>query len=133
MRSCHTSYHPSVKKPAGIAPAGMGEESVLLPLSSAHSTHCYSLIQSGRKGHLLIKLVAKIQDPLNEEFSITLPARKLLDICKALPEGSDINFHLDENSVTLTSARTRFQLSSLPAKDFPGIDDIESYAEFDIP
>lgn len=82
---------------------------------------------------LEIELNARVAQEVSEDFSFTLPARKLLDICKALPEGCDINFKVEENSVVLTTARTRFQLASLPAKDFPGIDDIEFYFEFDLP
>ena len=82
---------------------------------------------------LEIELVASLDGSLNEDFAITLPARKLLDICKALPDGSEISIKIEENSVTLTSARTRFQLSSLPAKDFPALEDIEYYTEFEMP
>lgn len=82
---------------------------------------------------LEIELVAKLSLDLEQDFSTTLPARKLLDICKSLPDNSEITFHVEDTNVTLTSARTRFQLSSLPAKDFPGIDDIEYYSEFSIP
>ena len=82
---------------------------------------------------LEIELVARLDVPINEEFSTTLPARKLLDICKALPEGVDIDFNIDNNQVTLKSGRSRFTLSSLPAKDFPGIDEIKSNHQFDIP
>ena len=62
----------------------------------------------------------------------TIPARKLLDICKALPESSTIKFAIAENRVSLTSARSRFTLASLPANDFPGLDEIEAQDSFSI-
>lgn len=82
---------------------------------------------------LEIELVARLDVSINDEFSTTLPARKLLDICKALPEGVDIEFIIDDNQVTLKSGRSRFMLSSLPAKDFPGIDEIQANHQFEIP
>lgn len=53
---------------------------------------------------------------------ITVPGRKLLDICKALPEGSDLQFSLAEDKLILKSGRSRFTLSTLPASDFPSVD-----------
>ena len=52
---------------------------------------------------------------------VTVPARKLLDICKSLPEDSEIEILVEENRVKLHSGRSRFTLSSLPASDFPSI------------
>ena len=54
---------------------------------------------------------------------VTVPARKLVDICKSLPEGCDIEFSVEENKVLVRSGRSRFSLSSLPARDFPNIED----------
>ncbi|MEM7565129.1 MAG: DNA polymerase III subunit beta, partial [Pseudomonadota bacterium] len=80
-----------------------------------------------------IEMVARVTSESSEDFQTTIPARKLLDISKALPEGSVINFTIEENKVTLTSARSRFTLASLPARDFPGLDEIESQHSFSIP
>ena len=82
---------------------------------------------------LEIEMVASVAADNSDDFQTTIPARKLLDICKALPEGSSINFNIDENRVSLTSARSRFTLASLPAKDFPGLDEIEAQQSFSIP
>ncbi|MDH3218484.1 MAG: DNA polymerase III subunit beta [Gammaproteobacteria bacterium] len=81
---------------------------------------------------LEIEMVAGVSANANEEFQTTIPARKLLDICKALPEGSEITFSIDDNRVSLTSARSRFALASLPARDFPGLDEIEEKQSFSI-
>ena len=82
---------------------------------------------------LEIEMVAKIAADGSEEFQTTIPARKLLDICKALPEDAKIDFNIDENRVSLTSARSRFTLASLPAQDFPGLDEIDEQDSFSIP
>ena len=82
---------------------------------------------------LEIEMVASLQADSSEDFQTTIPARKLLDISKALPDGASINFTIDENRVSLTSGRSRFTLASLPARDFPGLDEIEEQQSFSIP
>ena len=82
---------------------------------------------------LEIEMVSNVDTISSEDFQTTLPARKLLDICKALPDGSDIEFNIEETQVKLSSARSRFSLSSLPAKDFPALDDIAEQQFFGIP
>ncbi len=62
--------------------------------------------------------------PFSENYptpvQITLPGRKLLDICRALPENAAIELYQDkEQRVVLRSQRSRFTLSTLPAEDYP--------------
>ena len=54
--------------------------------------------------------------------SITVPARKLIDICRSLSAGSDIQLSLDKERVVLRCGRSRFVLNTLPAEDFPVFD-----------
>ena len=42
-----------------------------------------------------------------------------MDICRALPEDSLIDFLEEKERVVIRSARSRFALSTLPASDFP--------------
>ncbi len=72
-----------------------------------------------------VELVARI-DILEgdiEPGDITVPARKLVDICKSLPDGVDISFQLDADHLIVRSGRSRFTLSTLPARDFPSLQD----------
>jgi len=57
-----------------------------------------------------------------QEGEITVPAKKFLDICKALPDGSQIDFKLDDQKVTVKSGRSRFSLSTLSAAEFPAVE-----------
>ena len=82
---------------------------------------------------LEIEMVASVNASSSEDFQTTIPARKLLDICKALPDGSEVNFTIDDNRVSLTSARSRFSLSTLPARDFPSLEEIDVQHAFSIP
>ncbi len=82
---------------------------------------------------LEIEMIANLQVSTQDDFASTLPARKLFDICKALPDKCDINFNIEDSKVTLTSGRSRFTLASLPAKDFPRLDEIDTQIDFEIP
>ncbi len=70
----------------------------------------------------LIGRVAVAESSDAVEGEITVPAKKLVDICKALPEGAELNFQLDEQKLIIKSGRSRFQLSTLSAGDFPAVE-----------
>ena len=71
-----------------------------------------------------------VVDNQGEDGKITIPARKLLDICKSLPDGSLINFESVNDSVTISSGRSKYSLSTLPAVDFPNIEQWKGDVEF---
>lgn len=54
-----------------------------------------------------------------KEGKITAPARKLMDICKSLPEESLLKFEQKGDKLILQCGRSRFNLATLPAADFP--------------
>ena len=63
---------------------------------------------------------------------ITVPARKLIDICQALPSHAKVEFERDgeSNRAHVRSGRSRFTLTTIPADDFPTTDDIADESEF---
>lgn len=74
--------------------------------------------------------------PLTQEHDVgatTVPARKFFDIWRGLPEGSEIRVELDDDRLLVRSGRSRFSLSTLPATDFPNLDDWQSEVEFSLP
>jgi DNA polymerase-3 subunit beta len=82
---------------------------------------------------LEIEIVCIVSSEDIQDFQTTIPARKIFDICKALGDGSDIKLTIEESKVIIVSERSQFTLATLPAKDFPGLDDIEAQQEFSIP
>lgn len=56
------------------------------------------------------------------EAEFTVPARKLFDICRALPDGSSITLTKQGEKVVLKAGKSRFTLQTLAPKDFPSID-----------
>ncbi|WP_367987708.1 DNA polymerase III subunit beta [Vibrio sp. NTOU-M3] len=79
---------------------------------------------------LEVELISRVT--LEGEFeagSVTVPSRKFLDICRGLPDDSVITFVLEGDRVQVRSGRSRFSLSTLPANDFPNIEDWQSEVE----
>lgn len=69
---------------------------------------------------LEVQIVSQLNlNDMRDEGNITLPARKLLDICKLLPADSAIKFDLDGDKVKISSGRGRYSLNTLPADNFP--------------
>lgn len=67
-----------------------------------------------------------------EEGEITVPAKKLSDICRSLPEDAQIKFELKEQRVVVKAGRSRFQLSTLPASDYPATEQGNKDIEFSV-
>jgi len=69
-----------------------------------------------------IELVAEIGMEAEIGGETTVPARKLVDICRTLSRDARVSFSLDGQRALLRSGRSRFTLSTLPASDFPATD-----------
>lgn len=74
---------------------------------------------------LEVELVASIRLDIEVEGDITIPGRKLLDICRALPEGAELRLEVTGEKLAVRSGRSRFSLSTLPAAEFPVIDEVK--------
>lgn len=73
---------------------------------------------------LEVELVGRVAvDEADADGEVTVPARKFLDICKSLPEHSSLEIISEQQRVVLKSGRSRFTLSTLPASEFPNIED----------
>jgi len=72
---------------------------------------------------LEVELIGRVElDAAGVDGEVTVPARKLVDICKSLPEGSTIECSLEAGKATVKAGRSRFTLSTLPAADFPAVE-----------
>ncbi|MDH3647109.1 MAG: DNA polymerase III subunit beta [Gammaproteobacteria bacterium] len=74
---------------------------------------------------LEVELVATTELDLDTGGEITVPGRKLLDICRALPEGAKVSVSTTGDRLVVKSGRSRFTLSTLAASDFPSVEDIQ--------
>jgi DNA polymerase-3 subunit beta len=57
---------------------------------------------------------------------ITVPGRKLLDILRSLPEKLAVSLVVEAEKVVIKAGRSRFSLSTLPAAEFPIVDNINA-------
>lgn len=74
---------------------------------------------------LELELVTRVPATVKQEGATTVPARKLFDICRGLPEDAEIKCELKEQRMTLSSGRSRFILSTLSADEFPFLEEIK--------
>jgi DNA polymerase III subunit beta len=71
---------------------------------------------------LEVELQGKMEVSLAEDGEITIPGRKLYDILRALPDGTQIDFSLNKDKATMKCGRSRYSLATLPASEFPPVD-----------
>jgi DNA polymerase-3 subunit beta len=75
---------------------------------------------------LEVELVASVDVEVEAAGEVTVPGRKLLDICRALPDEAEVSMSLSGEKLTVKSGRSRFSLMTLPAAEFPRIGDINA-------
>jgi DNA polymerase-3 subunit beta len=71
-----------------------------------------------------LELVASTELPDAEAGEVTVPARKLVDICRSLPADAEIHLEVDGERARVRSGRSRFTLATLPAVDYPSSDSL---------
>ena len=75
---------------------------------------------------LEVELVANAEVEIDGPGEVTVPGRKLLDICKALPDKANLAIALSGEKLSIKSGPSKFTLATLPAADFPTVDDINA-------
>jgi len=68
---------------------------------------------------LEMQISLSIQAELQETLSTTISAKKLLDICRSLPDAIDIDLVSKDSRMTVKAGKSRFNLQTLPAADYP--------------
>ncbi|MGH8632685.1 MAG: DNA polymerase III subunit beta, partial [Burkholderiales bacterium] len=58
-----------------------------------------------------------------EDAGLTVSARKLQEILRALPEGTEAALEVQNNRLQVRSGKSRFNLQTLPVADFPAMAD----------
>ena len=69
---------------------------------------------------------AKLEQPASADGAITLPARKLSDIWRSLPDDAMVTISVEKDRAVLRSGRSRFALATLPASEYPTVDVAEA-------
>ena len=81
---------------------------------------------------LEVELVADTEVEVENPGEVTVPGRKLLDICRALPEDASVSISQSGEKLVIKSGRSKFSLTTLPAAEFPTVDDINAGQSIDV-
>jgi DNA polymerase III subunit beta len=74
---------------------------------------------------LEVEMIARASAEDLDPGEVTIPARKLFDICRALPDGARVKIEQNGDRVSVSAGRSRFTLATLPASEFPVVDSID--------
>jgi DNA polymerase-3 subunit beta len=115
------------------AVSGVVEKKQTLPVLS-------NVLLTIKEGNLLligtdleIELIGFVRiESQSAEGTTTVSARKLFDICRTLPEGSALRLSIEKNYLVVRAGESCFMLNTLPAQDFPSLEDTEYPVQFTI-
>ena len=62
----------------------------------------------------------------------TVPAKKISELCRLLPENSEIHIYLDGESLKIETTSGKYNLATLPSEDFPVFDQEEASSPINI-
>jgi len=117
----HVSFQrEELIKPLGYV-AGVVERRQTLPILS------FLLFRASKDGismtgtDLEVEVTVNVTGSVETAGEAMMPARKLLDICRALPADTKIDIRSDGSKTQLRAGRSRFSLLTMPVADFPTI------------
>lgn len=70
-----------------------------------------------------ITTLIKLPSRTDENLSLTIGGKKILEILKILPDQSKVSIEAKENKAIIKCNKSRFTLQTLPSQDFPKISD----------
>ena len=82
---------------------------------------------------LEVEMVARCAVEDSQPGETTIPARKLFEIVRALPDGARVTVSHTADKATIQAGRSRFTLATLSAQDFPAVDDLELVERVRVP
>jgi len=114
----------TIKRSAFIKPlqaiSGIVEKKQTMPILSNVLLHIDQQRVHLSATDLEIELIGHAPlETVSAAGTATVSARKLFDICRALPDEAMLNLSLKENYLALKSGDSCYRLSTLPVQDFP--------------
>lgn len=67
-----------------------------------------------------------------QDGTFTIPAKKFLDICRSFAEDAEITVSFEEDRAIVRSGRSKFNLTTLPAEEYPNLADWQSQVDFSL-
>lgn len=80
-----------------------------------------------------VELISSLESSVIEPGNAALPARKLFDICRALPAEAELLIEADSAKAKISSGRSKFSLAAMNAEAFPSIGAFESTINLEFP
>jgi DNA polymerase-3 subunit beta len=71
---------------------------------------------------LELQVSTQLDAQAGEDFAITIAARKLFDIVRALPDSATLKLDTKDSQVVVSAGKSRFTLQTLPAADYPRVE-----------
>lgn len=75
---------------------------------------------------------AELLEAVKSAEKVTIPAKKFLDICRTLPDDSVISVQFEDDRALIRADRSKFNLATLPASDYPNLMDWKPEVDFTI-
>lgn len=104
-----------------------------LPVLSNLLVHVENGQLSLKGTDLEVELTSRSVVDDSQDGEVTIPARKLFDIVRALPDGSKITISHSGDKATIQTGKSRYTLATLPAKDFPENDQLAIMERIRVP
>ncbi len=82
---------------------------------------------------LEVQMIASVQVEDGVDGSVTVSARKFMDICRALPDESTVSVQLTDDRFLVRSGSSRYTLATLPSSEFPSLDELTEPYELTVP
>lgn len=126
-----------INREALLAPlhqiAGVVEKRQTLPVLSNVLFHVENGEVNLTTSDLEVEMSSRCRAEAAESGTITVPARKLLDIVRALPDGVLLRLQHSDNRLTIHSGKSRFTLATLEASGFPRIEEMADAERMELP
>ncbi|MCK3658307.1 DNA polymerase III subunit beta [Pasteurellaceae bacterium Pebbles2] len=81
---------------------------------------------------LEVELSTQVPLQNSAEGNFTIPARKFLEICRSLPDDANITVDFEEDRAIVRSGRTKFNLATFPAEEYPNLTNWQSEVDFTV-
>lgn len=98
---------------------------VLLQLST------HQLVMTATDTEVELQVRVTLPEPA-EPGETTVPARKFIEICRNLKADSTLQLHEDNSQIHIRAGNSHFHLATLPANEFPDLDQLPADIEFNI-
>lgn len=80
-----------------------------------------------------VEMVARVAIDEGIDGECTIHARKFFEIVRELPDGSRITVSQNGEKVSVQAGRSRYSLVTLPANDFPALDEMQVSEQVTVP